>query len=503
MRRAPSLLAPLAVALLAGCDFFELPELEGGGAVAFVVQPSSGLSTTEAGGTATFTVALATQPDADVRIGVSSSDGAEGTASPAALTFTLRNWDAPQTVTVRGVDDRVVDGPRPYTIVLAPAESGGVYAGADPPDAQIVNQDDDAPGFLFSTTGIATREAGGTANFTVRLASRPTATVTVFLASSRPDEGTVSPETLTFTSGSWDVPQTVTVTGVDDAAVDGDQPYHVVTAPAVSADPAFGGVDPPDVAVTSIDDDVAGIRVTPTSGLVTTEAGGDATFAIRLESRPAFDVTIGLASSRPEEGVVSPASVTFTSENWSTPQTVTVTGVDDEVADGDQPYTVVTAPATSADPAYTGANAPDVAATNEDDDDAGFVLTGTDGPRTDEAGDPALFTVRLSSQPTAPVTIAVASSDPGEGVAQVAALTFSPDNWDVPQAVSVIGVADAVADGDVTYAIVLGPVTSADPAYAGLDPPDVVIVNEDVPAPPLLPTPTPGPGPGPGGPGPG
>jgi hypothetical protein len=45
-------------------------------------------------------------------------------------------------------------------------------------------------------------------------------------------EVTVSPATLTFTPGTWDVPQTVTVTGADDALMDGDQ----ITAVTLSID---------------------------------------------------------------------------------------------------------------------------------------------------------------------------------------------------------------------------------------------------------------------------
>ena len=60
-------------------------------------------------------------------------------------------------------------------------------------------------------------------------------------------------------------------------------------------------------------------------------------------------MTIGLSSSDTTEGTVSPASLTFTPANWNAPQTVTVTGVNDAVDDGDIAYTIVTAPATSTD----------------------------------------------------------------------------------------------------------------------------------------------------------
>ena len=52
-------------------------------------------------------------------------------------------------------------------------------------------------------------------------------------------------------------------------------------------------------------------------------------------------------------------------------QTVTVTGVDDAVDDGDVGYTIVTAAAASTDPNYTGVNAADVAVTNTDNDAPG------------------------------------------------------------------------------------------------------------------------------------
>jgi hypothetical protein len=53
----------------------------------------------------------------------------------------------------------------------------------------------------------------------------------------------------------------------------------------------------PAVVVTNTEADVAGITITPTSGLVTNEAGGTATFSIVLTSQPLAEVTIGLASS--------------------------------------------------------------------------------------------------------------------------------------------------------------------------------------------------------------
>ena len=150
---------------------------------------------------------------------------------------------------------------------------------------------------------------------------------------------------------------------MDDAVVDGPIAYTIVTAAAVSTDPNYNGANAADVAVTNTDNDVAGITVTPTTGLATTEAAGTATFTVVLNTQPTADVTIALSSSDTTEGTVSPASLIFTTANWNVAQTVTVTGVDDAVVDGPIAYTIVTAAAVSTDPNYNGANAADVAVT--------------------------------------------------------------------------------------------------------------------------------------------
>ena len=447
------------------------------------VTPTAGLMTTEAGGTSAFTVVLASQPTADVTIGLSSSNTAEGTVYPSSLTFTPTNWNVPQPVTVTGVDDALTDGNVTYTIVTAAAVSADAnYNGLDAADVTVINQDDDAAGITVTpTTGLVTDETGATDTFTVVLNTAPSFDVTIGLSSSNTAEGTVSPASLTFTSGDWNIPQTVTVTGVDDTvpAADGNVAYTIVTAAAVSSDGAYSGLDADDVAVTNVDDESPGIKVTPLRGLVTTEAGGTATFDVVLYTAPTADVVIDLSSSDTSEGTVSPTSLTFTTGDWSTVQTVTVTGVDDSIADGTVPYSIVTAAATSTDSAYDGLDAGDVAVTNTDDDTVGVTVTPTSGLTTTEAGGTSTFTVKLNSQPTADVTIALSSSDSSEGTVSPSSLTFTGANWNTTQTVTVTGVDDSIADGAIAYTIITAAATSSDSAYNGLDPSDVAVSNSD------------------------
>lgn len=111
-----------------------------------------------------------------------------------------------------------------------------------------------------------------------------------------------------------------------------------------------------------------GVTITPQSGLVTTEAGGTAMFTVVLDTQPTNDVTFSLTSSNTSEGMVSPESLLFTSSNWSTPQTVTVTGQDDSLRDFNQKYSIVTGTTRSGDANYNGLKPPDVSLTNDDNE---------------------------------------------------------------------------------------------------------------------------------------
>ncbi len=333
-----------------------------------LVTPTSGLITTEAGGTAQFQVALLSQPSSNVVIVLSTSDTTEGTPSPIFLTFTPANWNLAQTVTVTGVNDFITDGAQPYSILTAAAVSTDAnYSGLNPADVALVNLDNDGPGVsVWPTSGLITTEGGGTDSFYVVLNSQPTANVSINLSSSDATEGTAAPAALIFTPANWNTPQQVTLTGVDDALIDGNIAYNILTAPATSADAAYNGRDAADVAALNLDNDAAGITVTPTSGLITTEKGGQASFRVVLNTPPTATVTINLTVSDTTEGKLSTTSLTFTPANWSVPQTVVVTGVSDNIADGNQPYTVVTAQAISADPTYAAINPADVSLTNLD-----------------------------------------------------------------------------------------------------------------------------------------
>ncbi len=112
----------------------------------------------------------------------------------------------------------------------------------------------------------------------------------------------------------------------------------------------------------------------------------------------------------------------------------------------------------------------------------GLVVETTPDFFTDEAGKTATFGVKLTSAPTAPVTVQLGTSDSSEGTATNSTggntLVFTADNWDQLQTVTVSGVDDLEADGDISYFVNLH-VVSEDLAYAGLTAVRPPLVNRD------------------------
>ncbi|QEF98823.1 Calx-beta domain protein [Stieleria maiorica] len=162
--------------------------------------------------------------------------------------------------------------------------------------------------------------------------------------------------------------KTVTVDVAGDTDFEADEMFMVTLSDAtagtlIATSTAEGTIRNDDSAPAT-----PGITVTPTSGLTTSETGGTAVFSVVLDSAPTADVTISLSSSDSSEGIVDQTTLTFTPDNWDSPQIVTVTGVDDTVRDRNVSYVIQTGTAQSSDATYDGLDADDVQVTNQDNE---------------------------------------------------------------------------------------------------------------------------------------
>ena len=197
---------------------------------------------------------------------------------------------------------------------------------------------------------------------------------------------------------------------------------------------------------------IPGITVQPGGSVVDESGTTSQTVSFRLDAPPSGAVTLTLAISDPTEGRVSASSLVFDAANWNVAQSVTVTGADDLLLDGNRTFQLGVTVA-STDARYHGLAIAPIAFTTIDDETANLVVTAPGGTTTTEAGGTTTIAVALSAAPLLPVVLDVASSDPSVATVSTSTLTFTSENWNVAQSVTVTGVDDRIATGDRPYSV--------------------------------------------------
>ena len=424
------------------------------------------------GGANTYSMVLSHQPSGDVTVTVNNpTDNSEVTATPRTLTFTTENWHAPQTVTVAAVHDG--DAADDSATVTHGVADGG-YDGVSVPDVAVTVDDDETLGVVISPTAL-TVQAGGSNSYTVALGSLPSGDVTVTLAG---HEGAVlslagidNDNALTFTQDNWHAPQTVSVSADAEAQSSTITIEHSV---ASADDPDYAAAAAPDVAVSVLGaPDTIEIQVGVATSVQELEVpeGGANTYSMVLSHQPSGDVTVTVNNPTDNSEVTAtPRTLTFTTENWHAPQTVTVAAVHD----GDAADDSATVTHGVADGGYDGVNVPDVAVTVTDDETLGVVISPT--AIAVQAGGSNSYTVALGSLPSGDVTVTLSGHEGAvlslAGIDNGNALTFTQDNWHAPQTVSVS--ADAEAQSS-TITIEHSVASADDPDYAAAAAPDVAV----------------------------
>ncbi len=430
-----------------------------------------------------YTVVLDAQPTHNVSIAISSDDAAV-TVPATSLTFTPDNWNQTQTVTVTPVeDDTTLNESATLTHAITSGDSA-YNALADMTVSVTVDDNEDAAvtisGYSPSLIGdsLPLTEGGDDGTYTVRLAEQPTHAVTVAIGSSDSGAVTVSPTSLTFNPEGdddlWSAEQTVTVTAVDDADNNGES--VTLTHTVSSADTNYDALADPTVMVT-VTDVNAGVSISETSLELMEATPGE--YTVVLQEEPTSSVIIAIRSDNAAV-TVSPASLTFTTDNWNTAETVTVTPVGDATTHDES--ATITHVITSGDSAYNALADMTVSVTVEDDETAAVTISDADALALTEGGDEDTYMVVLGAQPTHAVTVAIGSSDSGAVTVSPTSLTFNPegddDLWSAEQTVTVTAVGDA--DNSDESVTLTHAVSSADSNYDALGDQTVTVTVTDV-----------------------
>ena len=443
---------------------------------------AAGITLTQSGGATlvreqgpsadTFTLVLDSRPIADLTITAqpdAQTDLGGGPGVAVATNFNPGGWNAARTLVVMAVDDGAAEGPHTSTISFALASADPDYAAIVLPNLVVTVLDNDTPGVSIQQTGsgLSVNEQGPTSDaYTIVLTGHPAADVTMTVAPDGQLDLGAGPGTgieLVFTAANWDVPRTIIVTAVQDGVAEGTH-SGTITHTLVSADADYSGLAVAPV-VAEVGEGGGPALVIAQSGGTTAlaEAGPTSdTYTLTLQALPAAEVTVSVQPDDQSDagaGPGQPITMVFTPADWDTPQTVTLTAVDDQVAEGPHNSTISHA-LSSPDPAYDGLATAAVSASIVDNDAVGVEIQ-PPGPLAlnEQGATSGTYTLALLSRPTVDVQVTVAPDEQvnaGAGPGRFIVLQFTPANWNTPQTVTLAAVDDNRVEGphvgEVTHA---------------------------------------------------
>ena len=403
-------------------------------ATARVRTSATRITAIEHGPTVTYDLWLNTDPGGTVTV-------TPGTTSSAitlsgALTFTSGNYGMKQQVTVTANPDLNATS---ESAAITHAVSG--YSGVSQGPQVAVAVQDAGSDIIVSAGSLEVRE-GGSVTYDLTTTTQVQG-ATFVLISGQGGRVTVNPTQVEFNTGRSRT-QTVTVQGASAG-------FTTLTHSVSTTDPSYTGLSIPGV----------GVLVTPQHGVIVNpvalkvEEGGTATYDVRLASNPNATVTVTPVSRDTGAARVSGA-LTFNASTWSTPQRVTVTGVQD----GNGQHESVVIAHQVAGYAQVS-SAPDLALRVEDDEARPFVGVVPLSTASDPVeGHPARFEFRPASEILSDLTIQYAVSATGGYLASselvTKTVTIPVESGAVT--IDVPTLADSIdkASGSVTVTIVAG-----------------------------------------------
>lgn len=352
----------------------------------FTLSESSGATfVSEGSGFDSYSITLNQEPSSTVEIAVefdSSQIKVNGSnTSPITMTYTPANWSESQAVVVTAVNDTLVEGYHTSTVSHTITSGDSSIQSASLSDVSVSINDNDGAGVRIIQSGGSTTvgEPSTSDSYDIVLTKAPTSNVTI--AATYPGDitlgGAGSP--VTFTPSNWYIPQTVTVQAVNESVQDGTISVSISHS-ASSSDGDFNGITVESVSVMVVDDDSPGVLIVQSSNETTvTEGGASDSYTIALTTAPSEDVTVSLSFDTSELTVngssTSPVTLIFTPANFNTPQTVSVSAVNDSEIESLQSRSISHS-LTSNDSDYNGIAVSDVHASIVDNDISPIVGSG-------------------------------------------------------------------------------------------------------------------------------
>ena len=432
------------------------------------------------GGSGRYSVVLTSEPTADVTIEFNAPAGSDLRVSPASHTFTNADWETLQTVTVSAVHDDGFSNDT-GTITHRVRSSDSDYNNRSVGSVAVtVDDDEEVPVTVKFGRADYTVAEGGTVDVTVTLNRDPKRTVTIPIETDDQHGADYSgvPSSVTFISPNTSV--TFTVTGTqDELDDDGESVKLSFGAPLPNAVTAG---TPSESTISITDDDHPIVRVSFKKDTYSVNEGGSVNVMLMLSEAPGRSVTIQIDSTNLGTATTAdysvPDRVTFGPND--TEKSISFRTTQDSISDdGESVQLALRLPLPDRVTAGTRSS---TTVSITDDDGPGVLITPT--ALTVPEGGSKTYRVKLTSQPTANVTVTISTSGSSDVTHNDAdnTLTFTAANWATNQTVRVLAAEDDDHLDDT--ATISHTVTSADGDYQGITARNVAVTvtdDEEVP----------------------
>ena len=268
--------------------------------------------------------------------------------------------------------------------------------------------------------------------------------------------------------------------------------YPIVSVNVPLTQNCYTNAEAKTVTLTVLDVNIPGFEIIVLDN-ISDEDGDEASFSVKLLSKPSGMVSLELTSSDLTEGQLAISNVQFSPTNWDTPQTIIVTGLPDPIPikDGNIAYQIITGNVSSTDTDYNaldGSTVDDVDLINQDNSAPGIEINVVGGSAvTDENGASFIVEFNLLSQPSVGSDVSfglVISGDAGEASLSTSSITIANADWNKPfnNQVTITGLDDGIIDGNIFLVLETLDPTSTDVVYDALrafDVADLIFRNLD------------------------
>lgn len=374
------------------------------------------------GGVSDYHLSLSQRPAKTLTASIVVAQGSDITVTPRQMMFTPDNWNTTQTLTIRsGTVHLLDDQPRQSLIRIRLADSSESTTRLITETVTVVSTRS-SPTIVFEPQDQVHLSGFSARTVSVRLGGQPASDVRINLSNSHAELLGISPETLSFTTNSWNKPQTMTLQVKQSATTSATLTAQVDNS---TSDRQYHSV----ITMLPILIDARALHITGLDSQSIQE-GMPHTYELRLSATPNQTLHIDPTADPAGLLVFSPQQITLTQSDWHIPHKLQIDAPAD-LYNRQTRHTLISL----IDPSHHLEHSATATVTILDNNvlpDPDLVVQPPAKIPISLGSHPTHISVHLSTTPTSNIVLRTANTL-SKINSTPETLIFTPANWNIPQ----------------------------------------------------------------------